>query len=334
MPLEEALNTSGPGLVGRRVPVPHASAALVQRVRCVLALLAMLALAPAAQAAAPDVVVSIKPIYSLVAAVMQGVADPVLLVHGFASPHDYQLKPSDAAALEHADVVVRVGPRLERFLDRPLRSIARHARVVDLMDAPGLSLLPAREAGVFGESGSGDTGDATRRVDDPHVWLSPRAAVLMVDHLANVLVAVDPADALVYRNNANHTITRITRHDAEWSHALAGVQDVPFIVYHDAYQYLDHHFHLDAVGSITEDPDQPPSAMSLKLLRDKARAAGVKCVFREPQFDSPLVATVAQDIAARTAVLDPLGATIAPGPDAWFELMQGNVKSLLGCLGG
>ena len=79
-------------------------------------------LAPAAQAA-PQVVVSIYPIHSLVAGVMAGVAEPLLLVRGAATPHDYALKPSDAKALANADAVFWIGPQLETFLVKPLATV-------------------------------------------------------------------------------------------------------------------------------------------------------------------------------------------------------------------
>ena len=107
-------------------------------------------LSPAfAMAAAPDVVVSIKPIHSLVASIMKGIGEPSLIVEGAASPHTYTLKPSNAQALENADVVFWVGPGLEAFLDKPLEALPKKAKVVELEDAPGLTKLPFREGGAF-----------------------------------------------------------------------------------------------------------------------------------------------------------------------------------------
>lgn len=99
--------------------------------------------------AAPNVVVSIKPIHSLVAAIMQGVAEPQLIVDGGASPHTYNLKPSNAKAIEDADVVFWVGDGLEKFLEKPLETLGSKATVVELDDAPGLEKLKFREGGPF-----------------------------------------------------------------------------------------------------------------------------------------------------------------------------------------
>src|SRR5688500_8668175 len=101
-------------------------------------------LLPATAAAAPEVVVSIKPIHSLVAGVMQGVGEPLLLVKGFGSEHSYSLRPSEARALAQADVVFWVGETMEAFLIKPIESLSREARILELGEAPGLTLLPTR----------------------------------------------------------------------------------------------------------------------------------------------------------------------------------------------
>jgi len=108
--------------------------------------------------AAPNVVVSIKPIHSLVAAVMDGVGEPKLIVEGAASPHTYSLKPSNAKTLQDADVVFWVGHGLEAFLEKPLEALATKATVIELEDTKGLEKLKFREGGAFEAHDHGDEG--------------------------------------------------------------------------------------------------------------------------------------------------------------------------------
>jgi len=103
----------------------------------------------AAGHAAPKVVASIKPVHSLVAAVMQGVGEPALIVEGAGSPHTYSLKPSQAKALQEADLVFWIGHELEAFLEKPVETIGANAKAVELIDAHGLIKLPFREGGPF-----------------------------------------------------------------------------------------------------------------------------------------------------------------------------------------
>lgn len=96
-----------------------------------------------------NVVASIKPIHSLVAAVMEGVGEPELIIEGAGSPHTYALKPSQARDLENADVVFWLGHELEAFLEKPLEAIAGNAKSVELIDAHDLVKLEFREGGAF-----------------------------------------------------------------------------------------------------------------------------------------------------------------------------------------
>lgn len=119
--------------------------------------------------AAPDVVVSIKPVHSLVASVMQGVGEPVLLLDGATSPHDYALKPSQAAELQSADLIFWVGEDLETFLEKPLETIGSNAKTVSMMDAEGLFTLPFREGGAFeAHDHALDDHDHSKKAHDDH----------------------------------------------------------------------------------------------------------------------------------------------------------------------
>src|SRR5690554_4146757 len=111
------------------------------------ALISLLAASPAI--AAPDVVATVKPLHSLVAAVMEGVGEPQLLIQGAASPHGFSMRPSDAAKLEGADIVFWIGQDMETFLVGPLASLAHNATAVEMRDVPGMTILDLREGGLF-----------------------------------------------------------------------------------------------------------------------------------------------------------------------------------------
>ncbi len=133
----------------------------IKRLAALLLASAALPLAPAGAAAHGElsVAASIKPVHSLVAGVMEGVGTPALVVRGAGSPHTYSLRPSEARALDRADVVFWVGEDLEAFLVSPLSTLAADARVVALSEAPGIVLLPFREGGAF-DAHAHDHGEA------------------------------------------------------------------------------------------------------------------------------------------------------------------------------
>ncbi|WP_372400327.1 zinc ABC transporter substrate-binding protein ZnuA [Azospirillum sp. HJ39] len=317
------------------------------------ALLSALFVSPAlpALADAPKVVVSIKPIHSLVAAVMQGVGEPALLVRGGASPHSYAMKPSDAKALSAADIVVWVGPELEGFLEKPLKANAPKARLLTLMELRGLTLLESREGGAWEAHDHGheshdhkghdhkahdhkghDHGDDHEELNS-HIWLDPANARAIVVATAEALAARDPADAEAYRTNADRTLQALDALDAELKATLAPVKDKPFVVFHDAYQYFEARYDLSAVGSITVSPDRRPSAKRLSAIRAKIGGLGAACVFAEPQFEPALVQTVVEGTKAKTGVLDPEGADLAEGVALYPTLLRNLAASLRSCLG-
>jgi len=293
-----------------------------------------------------DVVASFKPVHSLVAGVMAGVGEPMLLVKGNASPHDYALKPSDAAALEQADLVFWIGERFETFLTKPLKTLPAGGRAIALGEIDGLFLLSPREGGIWethahdeeqGEDREHAEGESTeqeheQRVFDGHIWLDPGNAKLMVDAIAAALADRDPTHAAIYVANADALQAKLDQLDAELEVELAAVKEVPFIVFHDAYQYFETRYGLAGVGSITVNPDQRPGAKRLQSIRKMIASLGARCVFREPNFEPAVVETVIAGTAARIGVLDPEGAALDEGPEMFFKLMRGTADSLKACL--
>ena len=288
-------------------------------------------------AAEVAVVASIKPVHALTAAVMQGAGTPHLIVQGGASPHSMSLKPSDARALQEAGVVVWVGEGLEAFLVSPLQSLAGKARVVELSEAAGLTRLPYRAGGAWGEPAEHEEesheDDHDHEGIDMHLWLDPANAKAMVAAIAEALIAADPDNSGIYTANARIMEHRLDQLSEEIAHDLGPVKDVPFVVFHDAFQYLDTAFGLNNVGSITVNPEQPPGAARLSEIHGKIAELQARCVFAEPQFEPRLVQVVIEGTTAKTATLDPLGAEIADGPELYFEMMRANAASLKACLG-
>ncbi len=284
--------------------------------------------------AAPKVVVSISPVHSLVAGVMEGVGEPQLILRSYSSPHAYQLRPSDAKKLSDAAIIFWIGEPLETFLKRPLSTLGRRARVVALMETEGLRLLRNRNAGVWTKSIEEQTATNEEHYGkfDPHVWLDPDNVKLMVDKIARQLGAIDSLNAKTYRSNGANLMRRIDAMDQEAKKKLAPVKSIPYVVFHDAYQYFESHYGLNALGSITVGPERMPSARRLQDLRKKLRGLSAHCVFREPQFESALVETITEGIDVGHGILDPLGVAFEPGPDAYFDMMRANVSAIVDCL--
>ncbi|NNE82699.1 MAG: zinc ABC transporter solute-binding protein [Alphaproteobacteria bacterium] len=313
---------------------------MIRTVRRYIGALTTLALsatvAPAAPAApdvpaalaAPDVVVSIAPVHSLVAAVMEGVGEPRLLVPPGASPHAFSLRPSDAQALANTHLVFRVGPDLETFLDKPLAALAS-GTVVSLADAPGITeqRIPDQH------DGPGDHGDHGDHASDPHIWLSVANARRIAEIAAETLSRHDGENAAAYGRNLAALNDRLDGLQGELRDLLAPVRKSPYIVLHDAYRHFEAAFDLAPATAIALSPERRPGARRLREIRDLLAAQDIKCVFAEPQFPNAIAATVVSGTNATLAELDPIGADLAIGPELYFDLMKNLGRSLAGCLG-
>ncbi|UHS56505.1 zinc ABC transporter substrate-binding protein ZnuA [Agrobacterium vaccinii] len=308
--------------------------------------------------AAPNVVVSIKPIHSLVAAIMQGVGEPTLIVEGGASPHTYSLKPSNARAIEGADVIFWVGDGLEKFLEKPLHSLAGKAKVIELDDAKGVEKLPFREGGPFEAHDHGEheghdhaEGDDHKHEEehahnhshddghdhdegeyDMHLWLDPTNAKAMAVEIEKTLITADPGNAKTYQDNTLKLVDKLDALDAEITANVAPIKDKPFVVFHDAYQYFEHRYGVKTAGSITVSPETIPGADRIKQIHAKVKELNATCVFAEPQFEPKLVNVVIEGTNAKSGTLDPEAGTLDAGPDLYFKLMRGIATSLKDCL--
>ena len=280
----------------------------------------MLAFVSGTAKAAPNVVVSIQPLHSLVAQVMDGIAEPVLLLPPGASPHDFAMRPSDAAALTAADIVFWAGPELEVFLDRTLDGLAG-ADVVALGRSPGLLLLPARIADAGHDDGA-----------DPHFWMDTANAGISVTAIAGALAAADPDHAADYAANAAATAARLAALDAELAAMLLPGRDVALMFLHDSLQYLTRRYGLRDLGPLAASPDQAPGARTMLAARRQLSEAGSGCLVTDRATPPGLAAALVDGTGARVARADPLGAGIAPGVNAYGDMLRAVAEALRGCL--
>lgn len=308
-------------------------------------LAAAIAFVPAAAlpavAAPPLVVASVAPLHSLAASVTEGVSHPYLLVRGAASPHGYALTPSDSRALSEAGLIVWVGPGLEGFLKKPLATLGSRAHTLELEDVASIDLLPRRRGGTWDEQhgrpgptgdGAHDHGAHDHGAHDPHLWLSTRNAETILGEIAAALSRLDPGNRRIYEGNSARAAARIAALRGEIDTMLRPVRARPFVVFHDAWQYFEKEFALNGAGAISISPDRKPGARRLVEIRRHIEEARVRCVFAEPQFSPALVETVIRGTAARSAVLDPLGADLVPGPGLYEGLMRKLAAGLVSCL--
>ena len=319
--------------------------------RCFLALVAVLVLALPVRAEPPAVATDIAPVQSLVARVMDGVGGPpAVLLRPGASPHHHAMRPSDAAALSRAALVVWIGPELTPWLGEAMEALAGNARSLALLSHPVTLRLPVREGLLFaadeGEGahdhghghehghghghGHGDDHEGA----DPHVWLDPANARAWLPVIAEMLARLDPENATTYRRNAAEGAAEIAALEAAIAEQLAPLGQSGFVVAHDALQYFETRFSLFAAGAMTGVDDLPPGAARLNALRNAILTKEIGCALTEPQTGTRLTEAVFAGRAPRLGRVDLMGAGLEPGPALYPALLQGLAESVADCLAG
>lgn len=288
----------------------------------------------AAFAGQGGVVASIKPLHSLVAAVMEGDEQkPLLLVDGKASMHGFSLKPSQRRALEEADLVFYISPELESFVAKALYQSSGKTRQSRLSEVEGLTLYPVRWPHHHDEDEHEHEDEhGEESGDDMHVWMSPENAKLMVAEIARRLSEAYPQKQALYERNAKALFARLDALDQAMAARMAKIAHKPFVVFHDAYQYFEKRYGLQLAGAINLHPEDSPSAQHVRELRQMIVQKQVKCVFREPQFEGRLVDNLVEGTPASSAMLDPEGALLEPGPELYFQLIESVAAGLEKCL--
>ena len=294
--------------------------------------------------AAPNVAVSVLPVHSLVAALMRGVGDVELVLQGGQSPHGAQLKPSQVRLLGEADLIVWVGPGFERALEKTIAGRSSEARVVTLMLSDEIHLLRGHHADHADPTDHNKHTDHDDHADhnnhtnhdtwttDPHIWLSVANAQAIARIVVRELIVLDAANRAHYESNLHDLLSRLQRFRQTLHERLHEVADARYVVFHDAYRYFETEFNLRPAASVTLSPERPPGAKRIREIKRLITAHDVRCVFSEPQFQPGLVHTLVADTGAEAGTLDPLGADLQAGPDAWFQLLTGIADSLTGCL--
>jgi zinc transport system substrate-binding protein len=322
-----------------------------------------------ALAEVPAVVTDIPPVHALVAQVMGDLGQPVLLLERGADEHDFQLRPSQAASVADADLVVWIGPELTPWLDSAMDTRPDGASALALLSAEGTLTRAysdpghgddhaeeghdhAKEDHAHAEEGhdhaeeghdhAAETKDHAEEGhdhahdgNDPHAWLDPGNGQTWLGLIAAELSRLDPDNAATYEANAAAAAQQIDAVDAEIAAILAPVQGKPVVTFHDAYGYFGDHYGLTLAGSIALGDASSPGAARLSELRATLEAGEVLCIFPEAQHDPALVTQMAEGTGARIGgVLDPVGSTLEPGPGAYNALLKGMATTFADCLAG
>lgn len=283
--------------------------------------LALTILATSAHAEVPKVTTDFGPIQSLVAMVMGDLGQPSVLLPAGGDPHDFQMRPSQAAAILDADLIFWNGPELMPALNDALTALEAAPKATALL-----------------QSGGGKTRDFGKGEGiDPHAWLDPDNAQSWLHSIATQLAEKDPEHAAIYAANAAQAQAEIARLDAELTTLLAPARGVPIVEFHDAFGYFADHYGLNIVGTVELGDASAPSAARLAEIRETLIKVQAVCIFPETGRDPKLIETVAEGSHARIgAGQDPEAILLAntPVPQIYPLLLRNLAQTIADCIAG
>ncbi|MEM7187992.1 MAG: zinc ABC transporter substrate-binding protein [Pseudomonadota bacterium] len=307
--------------------------------RLILAASIALAVATSAKAEPLKIVTDIAPVQSLVAMITGEVAQPVALLPPGASPHSYALRPSEAASLADADVVIWMGSDLTPGLARSIDTLAKDGAPISLLELPDVNLLERRATVSFteddheGHAHDSDHGhDHSDTSADPHAWLDPLVAAAWMQPIAKRLAASDPENGPRYMANAATAAQDLASLGDEINARLSPMRGQGFLVAHDFLQYFERRAGLLASGAVSDADAIAPGAARVRKIGELTADGAIRCMLVEPMSNRALVDQIAAQDGIRVAVADPLGLGLEPGPELYGQLIRRLADTIADCL--
>jgi zinc transport system substrate-binding protein len=240
------------------------------------------------------------------------------LVKSGAEPHDIELSPRQVAALQQADLVIYLHG-FQAAVDAAVPDAKRGAA----LDLTGVVDVQPPDSGLT---------VATKGGADPHVWLDPTRMRAIVQSVATRLAEQDPKHAAGYTARARTTDAKLAALDGLLRQSLQHCARTDIVTSHTAFAYLARRYGLHQIGIAGLSPDAEPAPRRLAQVATFAKRNHVTTIFFESLVDPKLAQTVASEIGARTAVLDPIEG-VKHGDD-YLSVMRRNAATLhtaLGC---
>ena len=304
------------------------------------------------------IVTDIAPVHGLAEKVMEGVGSPSVIIRPGSDPHHYNLRPSEAANLEMADVIFWIGPELTPWLASALDNLAGDAKHISLLDAKGVNLLTGRhhhghenhkehddhddhkEHDVHDDHKEHDVHDDHKEHDvhakkskpvDPHAWLDPENAIVWLAVIADEAAHHDPANEARYRENAKRAAQAISEQQARISKILASEKMPAIFAQHDAYRYFEARFDFELAGALYDTENEAPSPAHISELHALTKKMDKACLLAETDIENNVVASVFENTALYIIDANPSGLVRSSNDNGYFGLFDALEAGFEGC---
>ncbi len=276
----------------------------------------------------PNVVVSIKPIHSIVSALMEGVSRPQLLLESSDSAHTFHLKPSQLNLLSNADIVITIGDGFETGLKKTLRNIKVGSHII-VSEINGLHLFYFRNP----DTNKMDKNEEHEHADnDLHLWLDIDNMQKTAQYINEQLIKIDPNNSDTYETNLVKIHSKLNKLKLELQQQIAPFRSERFAIFSDTLQYFEKSFQLQKPVIITPYHGARLSIHRTLEARKKMKGLKIKCLLYGPESTSKKVNVLSEGLPIKALRIDILGAKLNAGSDQYFNLMKGLSSQMVECL--
>jgi len=259
------------------------------------------------------------------------------LITGLESEHTYTPKPSDLLAIKEAKLLVKIGLGLEIWVNTLIKNADRpDLEIVTTSDGVGLIRDHGERTEREHREKTIDKQHAFKEqhtMGNPHIWLDPENAKIMIRHITEGLIEIDPRHRGDYLHNQSRYITELEALEAELKKKVSRLTNRNIITHHPAWPYYARRFGFVIKGDILTQVGTEPSAKHLGELIKLIEKEKVKVIVSEPQLNPKIPKTLAEETGAKLVVLSPLPGAL-PKTETYLDLIRYNTESLIAVLGG
>ncbi len=263
------------------------------------------------------VVVSIKPIHSVVSGLMKGIGTPELLIQGQETPYNPQLNKRQIQQLDDASLIIWIGAELESALALKLKNQPESVKVIELLSSPNLKILPSRY---------------NPKLRDPFFWMDDRNIMILLDELTHLMIEIDPDRAHIYSKNRLEMLIPLRRIDKEYEYGYRGLKAGLGVLYYDTLQYFEQAYALKTLNQVTGGVNDDIDAANLLKVRERIINHEAACLFIDKSMPSDNLALLTNGQEINVGNLDVLAKGFKAGEDLYLKMMQYNTDIIKQCL--
>ena len=284
---------------------------------------------------------SIRPLHSLLSLLMENIGEANLLLKGKASPHHYQLRPSEIKNIRKQNIIFWIGENVETSLIKPLaqtQNLSNPPILINMVETGKFRLLKTRDNDIDDDDHDAhksehDDDDAHddhddddhhgHGVNDSHIWTDPDNAEIMLKIMAKALIAADPANKILYRKNLKNALREMNNLEKQIRAKLkpSRKNNNPILLWHDGTQYFEQAFNIDNVAAIIQpNEDVPPSGKHLRTIINRFDAKS--CIITQPQFTDKVPPALKRQNYKIVRNIDPTGNHLPAGKDLYAAFLN------------